>query len=134
MVLQNFADAAEMAHATGRAAEAAAFDAMLPTLRAQYHVSFFDPAGNIYGDGTPTAFGCALWLGVTPPALLPTVVSNFVAQVTSVGYKMSTMGFIGVRYDSYASPTENRGEKNNPPPPLRICARTLMGCCMLRPP
>ena len=104
MVVQNFDEAAEMARVTGRVAAAEAFDAMLPSLRKQYHDSFFDPVGNIYGDGTPTAFATALWLGVTPPALLPTVVENFVTQLRSVGFKMNTIGFIGVRDNSVPPP------------------------------
>ena len=43
MVVQNFDEARELALATGRVAEAAAFDAMLPGLRRQYHASFYDP-------------------------------------------------------------------------------------------
>lgn len=84
MVVQNFDEAAELALATGRVADAARYTAILPGLRAQYHASFYDPLGGIYGDGTPTAFATALWLGVTPPALLPAVVERFVAQLSSV--------------------------------------------------
>ena len=70
---------------------------MVPVLKAKYHASFFDPVTNIYGDGTPTAYGAALWLGVTPPHLLATVVENFVKQLDSFDYRMVSVGFIGVR-------------------------------------
>ena len=90
--------AAELARATGRNHDAARFDAMLPTLREQLHNAFFDPVSRVYGDGTPTAFAAALWNEVTPPELLPAVVDNFVSVLAGVGYRMDTVGFIGVRY------------------------------------
>jgi hypothetical protein len=108
MVVQNIDQAAEMARGTGRLAAAAKYNAMLPQLRQRYHDAFFDPVGSIYGDGTPTAFACALWLGVTPAALVPQVVANFVAQLESVGYRMNGIGFIGVRYIFEALAMVNR--------------------------
>ena len=59
-------------------------------------------------DGTPTAFGAALWLGVTPEELLPAVVANFIKQLASVEYRMDTVGFIGVRYIFEALAKVNR--------------------------
>jgi hypothetical protein len=108
MVVQNIDQAAEMARATGRHLAAAKYDAMLSQLRQQYHDAFFDPVGNIYGDGTPTAFACALWLGVTPAALVPQVVENFVTQLASVEHRMDSIGFIGVRYIFEALAMVNR--------------------------
>ena len=98
MVLQNVMEMAEVALGTGRVQEAVRLTAMVPLLKQQYHASFFDPVGNVYGDGTPTAYAAALWLGVTPSQLLPTVVDNFVTQLASVDYRMVSVGFIGVRY------------------------------------
>ena len=71
-----------MARATGRVAVADRYDAMIPKLKESYHAAFFDPIGQIYGDGTPTAFGAALWLGVTPPDMLPAVARNFLKQLS----------------------------------------------------
>ena len=76
MVVQNHIQMAEMAKGLGKLREAAKYEAMVPVLKKQYHDAFYDPAAQVYGDGTPTAFGAALWLGVTPPALLPAVVSS----------------------------------------------------------
>ena len=108
MVVQNFDNLAEVARGTGRLAAAARYDAMLPVLRTQYHDSFYDPVSKIYGDGTPTAFGTALWLGVTPSNLLPAVVGNFVKQLASTNFSMSSVGFIGVRYIFEALAMHNR--------------------------
>lgn len=91
-------EAAEMARGTGRTADAEKFEAMLPVLKQQYHDSFLDPIGNVYGDGTPTAFATALWLEVTPLNILPQVVDNFVARLASTNHRLDTVGFIGVRY------------------------------------
>ena len=71
MVLQNLGDMAEMATATGRPADAVRYRELLAPLRAAYHTAFYDEVGAIYGDGTPTAFGAALWLELTPPSVLP---------------------------------------------------------------
>ena len=108
MVVQNFDEAAELALATGRAAEAAQYAAWLSTSRVAYHASFFDPAGGVYGDATPTAFAAALWVGAVPSDLLPAVVERFVWQLSSTGYSLSTMGFIGVRYVFEALARANR--------------------------
>ncbi len=98
MVVQNFDEAAELALATGRAAEAAQYAAWLSAARAAYHASFYDPAGGVYGDATPTAFAAALWVGAVPGDLLPAVVERFVWQLSSAGYSLANVGFIGVRY------------------------------------
>jgi alpha-L-rhamnosidase len=108
MVVQNFDAIAEMSRGTGRAEAADMYDAMVPKLKADYHAAFYDPVGQIYGDGTPTAFGAALWLGVTPEELLPAVVANFIKQLASVEYRMDTVGFIGVRYIFEALAKVNR--------------------------
>ena len=108
MVVQNFIQMAELSRGVGRLEEAAAYESLLPTMKQQYHNSFFDPEAKIYGDGTPTAFGAALWLGVTPPELLPTVVENFIKQLASVQYRMASVGFIGVRYIFEALAKVNR--------------------------
>ena len=97
MVVQNHVELAEMARAMGYLEDAERWEAMLPTLKREYHESFFDAESQVYGDGTPTAYATALWLGVTPPELLPTVVENFVKQLASVQYRMVSVGFIGVR-------------------------------------
>jgi len=97
MVVQNFDEAAELALATGRVAEAAQYAAWLSESRAAYHASFYDPLGGVYGDATPTAFAAALLVGAVPDALLPAVVARFVWQLSSTGYSLETMGFIGVR-------------------------------------
>ena len=107
-VVQNHVEVAEMAAATGRADEAAHYAALAERLKAQYHSAFYDPAGQVYGDGTSTAFACALWLGVTPPPLLPAVVDNFVRHLASHSYSMLGMGFIGVRYVFEALAKVNR--------------------------
>ena len=108
MVVQNHIELAELARGTGRLADATRLEAMVPVLKQRYHDAFFDPAASIYGDGTPTAFGAALWLGVTPPELLPAVVANFIKQLASVDYRMVSMGFVGVRYVFEALAKVNR--------------------------
>ena len=108
MVVQNFDEAAELALATGRVAEAAQYAAWLSQSRAAYHASFYDPAGGVYGDATPTAFAAALWVGAVPDALLPAVVERFVWQLSSAGYGLQTLGFIGVRYVFEALARVNR--------------------------
>ena len=108
MVVQNFDEATELALATGRLAEAEQYAAWLSQSRAAYHASFYDPVGGVYGDATPTAFAAALWVGAVPHALLPAVVERFVWQLTSVGYGLHTMGFIGVRYVFEALARVNR--------------------------
>ena len=60
--------------------------------------SQLDPAAAVYGDGTSTAFACALWLGVTPAPLLDSVVENFVKHIEELRYRVVGIGFIGVRY------------------------------------
>ena len=84
------------------------WEAMIPALKQAYHTSFYDPEAAVYGDGTPTAFATALWLGVCPPDLLPKVVANFEKQIASVNYTMVSMGFIGVRYVFEALAKVNR--------------------------
>ena len=98
MVVQNIQEAAELARGLGKTQVAARYDALVPELKRQYHEAFFDPNARVYGDGTPTAFGAALWLGVTPPELLPEVVTNFVRTLHGMRYRMVSVGFIGVRY------------------------------------
>ena len=98
MVVQNIIEAAELARGLGKFSAAARYAALVPALKRQYHEAFFDPATQVYGDGTPTAFGAALWLGVTPPELLPQVVTNFVRTLHGMRYRMVSVGFIGVRY------------------------------------
>eukprot|EP01043_Picozoa_sp_COSAG02_P082217 COSAG02_NODE_20492_length_829_cov_0.678082_1_plen_276_part_11 len=108
MVVQNFMQVADMAQALGHLDDAAKYTALIPTLKQQYHEAFFDPHGKVYGDGTPTAFGAALWLEVTPPELLPEVVENFVRVLHSMRYRMVSVGFIGVRYIFEALAKVNR--------------------------
>ena len=108
MVVQNFVQVAEMAQAIGEFEDAAQYAAMIPTLKQQYHDAFFDPVAKIYGDGTPTAFGAALWLGVTPAELLPEVVEQFVRVLHHMRYRMVSVGFIGVRYIFEALAKVNR--------------------------
>ena len=100
--------AAELAAATGRDGAAAQYAAWASASRAAYHASFYDPVGGVYGDATPTAFAAALWVGAVPAALLPAVVERFVWQLSSVGYSLETMGFIGVRYVFEALARVNR--------------------------
>ena len=108
MVVQNFMQVAEMAQALGHLDDAAKYTALIPTLKQQYHEAFFDPHGKVYGDGTPTAFGAALWLEGTPPELLPVVVENFVRVLHGMRYRMVSVGFIGVRYIFEALAKVNR--------------------------
>ena len=108
MVLQNHIQIGEMARALGKLAEANMYESMVPALKQAYHEAFFDPAGHVYGDGTATAFGAALWLEVTPPEMLPTVVENFVKLLHSYDYRMVGVGFIGVRYIFEALAKVNR--------------------------
>jgi hypothetical protein len=82
----------ELAVATGRTDEAHRYHDIVTRMKQQYHESFYDPAANVYGDGTSTAFACALWLGVTPAELLPQVVSNFERHLASINY--TTIGKI----------------------------------------
>ena len=119
MVVQNFDEAAELAAATGRGAEAAQYAAWAAASRAAYHASFYDAAGGVYGDATPTAFAAALWVGAVPDDLLPAVVERFVWQLSSTGYSMESMGFIGVRYVFEALARVNRTDVA-----LRMLART----------
>jgi hypothetical protein len=108
MVVQNFDEAEELALATGRVAESVQYAAWLSASRAAFHTSFFDPAGGVYGDATPTAFAAALWVGAVPDDLLPAVVERFVWQLSAAGYSLETMGFIGVRYVFEALARVNR--------------------------
>jgi alpha-L-rhamnosidase len=108
MVVQNRMEAAEMSLALGHVRQAEEHAAMIPVLKSQYHTAFFDPMGSVYGDGTITAMGCALWLELTPPELLPAVIENFVALLASSQYRMIGMGFIGVRYVYEALAKVNR--------------------------
>ena len=108
MVVQNHIEFAEMAAVLGKEEDAARWSAMVPELRRQYHESFYDPESASYGTGNPTSFACALWLEVTPPELLPRVVDNFVKVLHSANYRMTSMGFIGVRYVFEALTKVNR--------------------------
>ena len=108
MVLQNHVQMGEMAGALGKLTEASKYESLVPALKQAYHQAFFDPAGQVYGDGTATAFGAALWLGVTPPELLPAVVENFVKLLHGYDYRMVGVGFIGVRYIFEALAKVNR--------------------------
>ena len=108
MVVQNHIEFAEMAAVLGKEEDAARWSAMVPTLKQQYHESFYDPESASYGTGNPTSFACALWLEVTPLELLPRVVDNFVKVLHSANYRMTSMGFIGVRYVFEALTKVNR--------------------------
>lgn len=110
MVVQNLIEAAEMSRAMGKVHEAARYEALIPLLKRQYHDAFFDPEGQVYGDGTLTAFGAALWLEVTPPEQLAEVVSNFVRTLHGLQYRMVGVGFIGVRYIFEALAKVNRSD------------------------
>ncbi len=107
-VVMNHMQVAEMAAATGRHTQARKYSQRVTEMKQQYHESFYDPAAQIYGDGTSTAFACALWLGVTPPPLLDAVVENFVQHLESLRYRVVGIGFIGVRYVFEALAKNNR--------------------------
>ena len=97
-IVMNHMQIAELAQATGRVAEAETYGRLAETMKAEYHRSFYNAAAKTYGDGTSTAFACALWLGVTPQPLLEAVVENFVTHLASMNYRVVGVGFIGVRY------------------------------------
>ena len=97
-IVMNHMQIAELAQATGRVAEAEQYGRLAETMKAEYHQSFYNAAAKTYGDGTSTAFACALWLGVTPQPLLEAVVENFVTHLASINYRVVGVGFIGVRY------------------------------------
>lgn len=108
MVVQNFIEVAEMARGIGKYDDAARYDAAATASKKKFHASFFDPQGQIYGDGTPTAIGAALWLELTPSELVPHVVKNLVQQLHHSRYRMTSLGFIGVRYVFEALAKVNR--------------------------
>jgi alpha-L-rhamnosidase len=87
-VVMNHLQAAELAAATGRHAAAVKYATLAEEMKRQYHAAFFDPAAKIYGDGTSTAFACALWLEVTPEPLRAAVVENFVKHIESLRYRV----------------------------------------------
>jgi hypothetical protein len=95
----------EMATAIGHTADAARYTALLATLRTEYHTAFWDPAQKWYGTGTQMAQAMPLWLGVVPPAIVPTLVANLADDVSNNGL---SVGFIGVRYLFEALARANR--------------------------
>lgn len=107
-VVHGFAQASQIYAALGQTDKAAAAAAEHAALQKEFHAAFYDPIAGAYGDGTTTAQGLAIWLGVVPAAELPRVVEHMVGQLEGFDWRMIGMGFIGVRYVFEALAQVNR--------------------------
>ncbi len=89
---------ADLAAALGYGPDASWYRSRVSALKAEFHSAFYDPIKQMYGDGTLTAQGLALWLGVVPSSEISAVVVNLLSQIDSFGGHSAGIGFIGVRY------------------------------------
>lgn len=87
---------ADMAHATGRDADAARYEALIGSIRTAYQSAYIKPTGEVMG-GTQTANIVTLYTKMAPPDLEQNMVDNLVKDIDSRGGHLST-GFLGTPF------------------------------------
>ncbi|WMS41436.1 family 78 glycoside hydrolase catalytic domain [Acuticoccus sp. MNP-M23] len=87
---------AQVAHALGRPADTAAFEALAGEIRTAFNAAFVDPDGRITGD-TQTAYLLALDFALLPETLRPRARDHLIEALDRADGHLQT-GFLGVRH------------------------------------
>ena len=86
----------EMAQASGRAQDAAKYDALMANIRSAYQRAFIKDNGDVSG-GTQTAYLLTLYAKLAPESLESGMVDKLVADIKARGGHLST-GFLGTPF------------------------------------
>jgi len=86
----------EMAHATGKEAEAKRYVELLADIRKAYQKAYVHKDGTVEG-GTQTTYVVTLYTKLAPPALESAMVSNLAKDIESRNWHLST-GFLGTPF------------------------------------
>src|SRR5215469_10770898 len=86
----------EMAHATGKEAEAKRYVELLADIRKAYQKAYVHKDGTVEG-GTQTTYVVTLYTKLAPPALESAMVSNLAKDIESRNWPVST-GFLGTPF------------------------------------
>ena len=87
---------AQMAHATGKDADAKRYDDLVQNIRSAFQKAYISPDGDI-GSGTQTSYVVALYARMVPEALEPSVVDRLVKNIEARDWHLST-GFLGTPF------------------------------------
>ncbi len=88
---------AEAARLTGRTDDATKYSALAAKITEAFNGRFFDPATDIYGNGSQCCQALPIFLDIVPDGHEEQVLDNLVKSVEEKGWKLST-GDIGNRY------------------------------------
>jgi alpha-L-rhamnosidase len=86
----------QMAHATGREADAKKYDDIVKNIRAAFQKEYIHDDGQV-GTGTQTSYVVALYTKMAPEALEPKLVDRLVKDIESRNWHLST-GFLGTPF------------------------------------
>jgi alpha-L-rhamnosidase len=87
---------ADMARATGKAADARHYDEVVQSIREAFQKAYIKDTGEV-GTGTQTSYVVALYTKMAPPALEPLLVDRLVKDIEGRGWHLST-GFLGTPF------------------------------------
>jgi alpha-L-rhamnosidase len=82
---------------SGKEDEARKYRELAADIRQAFNKKFYDAAKGLYGNGSQTSLGCALYQGLVEPADTALVMKNLVAAIDKTGGHIDT-GILGAKY------------------------------------
>jgi len=81
----------------GQETEARQYRDLAASIRRSFNATFFHAETGLYGNGSQTSLGCALYQGMVEPANRPLVLAKLVAAIEKTGGHIDT-GILGAKY------------------------------------